>query len=161
MLLGHLSGGHVGEALQELLLIPRPGTENRLCSCSKISPSYGSLKSQRQKQAALRTTIIGWLNIQERQEGRNGDKTLTNSCTDLMVSSLCWWKWRIPNVELSRSLEGWSLHCGGVCWGLMFINTGEKLTSQFLQTGEMLHGLNRAIKQQLKETCLAMWTIKH
>lgn len=59
MLLGHLNGGHVGEALQELLLIPKPGTENRLRSCSKISPSYGSLKSQRQKQAALRTTIIG------------------------------------------------------------------------------------------------------
>lgn len=37
----------------------------------------------------------------------------------------------------------------------------EKLTSQFLQTGEMLDGLNRAIKQQLKETCLAMWRIKH
>lgn len=32
-----------------------------------------------EKQAVLRTTVMGWSNIQERQRGRNGDKTLTHT----------------------------------------------------------------------------------
>lgn len=79
--------------------------------------------TEKEKQAALPTTIIGWSNFHWRTQ-----------CTDLIASTLCWWKWRIPSVGSSRSLEGWSSRCGGACWGLKLSNTGEKFTSQFLQT---------------------------
>lgn len=123
MQLGPLSGDHVGEALQELLLIPGPGTENKLRSCSKISWSYGSLKLQRRKTSCAMNNnhmMIKYSTVTE-------TKHWCTQCTDLIVSTLCWWKWRNTSVE-SRSLEGWSFHCGGVCWSVTFMGKNSPLS---------------------------------
>lgn len=139
--LGHWSGGHVGEVFAGIL--SHPGREKIPFGCSKISQS---LKLQRRKTSC------------ERREEEVKTKHWRIQSSDLIFSSSCCWKWRIPTVESTKTLEAWSLHCGvgvgGVCWGLKFMNTRKiwLITSKFEKYW---------LGQSDLQSCLAMWRIEH
>lgn len=130
--------------------------EKRSHSAAPRSAKVWSYREE--KQAVLLTTITGRSNIQERREEEVKTKHWCIQSSDLILSSSCCWKWRIPTVESSKSLEAWSLHCGvgvgGVCWGLKFMNTRKiwLITSKFEKYW---------LGQSDLQSCLAMWRIEH